>query len=390
MQDLVPVTGISNASQNECYRNLCLLLEFTNDEQRLWWYSTAPMFAEMLRVANYDIHSQYKYLSIYKKHIIPFLGVYPRNDRERWLSILTRYGTPFELSLNCGNSVVRFTYEPINAATATPKDPFNTHAIWESLDRLIQLDKSVDLEWFRHFKRDLTLNTEESTALANSDVVAGQIRTQNKLALDLKGGRFMAKVYIYPALKSVATGKSIQQLIFESVRRLPPHQLSRIEAPLSVLEEYLQSRGPATTATPRLFSCDLVNPVKARIKIYLIERMVSLESMRDMWTLGDRRTDPAALTGWSMVEELWELLQIPPGLRSYPETYLPLGTVPDELLPTMANYTLHPDDPLPEPQVYFTTFGMDFLAVANALTTFFERRGWKDMAASYTNSMLSY
>ena len=101
MHELMPVERVANASQNESYRNLCLILEFPNNGHRLWWYSTAPMFAEMLRVANYDIHFQYKYL-----YIIPTLGVYPTNDRERWLSILTRYGTPFELSLNCGASLV--------------------------------------------------------------------------------------------------------------------------------------------------------------------------------------------------------------------------------------------------------------------------------------------
>jgi len=81
------------------------------------------MFAEMLKVASYDIHSQYKALGLYQKHIIPFLGVYPTTINDLWLSILTRYGTPFELSLNYTHSVVRYTFEPINAATSSPRAP---------------------------------------------------------------------------------------------------------------------------------------------------------------------------------------------------------------------------------------------------------------------------
>jgi tryptophan 4-dimethylallyltransferase len=56
----------------------------------------------------------------------------------------------------------------------------------------------------------------------------------------------------------------------------------------------------------------------------------------------------------------------------------------------MANYTLHPDQPMPEPQVYFTTFGMNDIKVADALTEFFQRQGWTEMAESYKKSLLSY
>jgi hypothetical protein len=35
---------------------------------------------------------------------------------------------------------------------------------------------------------------------------------------------------------------------------------------------------------------------------------------------------------------------------------------------------------MPEPQVYFTTFGQNDLHVANALTTFFQRQGWTKLA----------
>jgi tryptophan dimethylallyltransferase len=367
------------------------VIGFANDDQKLWWHSTAPMFAKMLQMANYDIRSQCRHMDVYKKHIIPFLGVYPTTERDnRWLSILTRYGTPFELSLNCSDSVVRYTYEPINAATGTAEDPFNTHAIWESLQGLAAIQPGVDLEWFRHFKNDLTVNATDSAFLAQKNLAGGQIKTQNKLALDLKGEKFVLKTYIYPELKAVATGKTVQELMFDSVRTLSKEHES-IRPAFSMLEDYAQSRsGPESTLVARLLSCDLIDPTKSRIKIYLSERMVSLSAMEDLWTLGGRRSDSSTTAGFEMIQELWDLLQIPPGLRSYPEPYLALGTIPDEQLPTMVNYTLHHNDPMPEPQVYFTVFGMNDMAVADALTTFFERHGWTDMARKYKDSLQSY
>lgn len=380
---------VLNRSHQEVYKTLSIVLSFQSNDHKLWWHSTAPMFAEMLHRAKYDIHSQFKHLGIYAKYIVPSLGVYPTNDKDRWLSILTRYGTPFELSLNCSDNLVRYTFEPIDTATGTSRDPFNSLAIWKSLQSLMTVQPGVDTRWFCHFKHDLTLSNSESKYLLANDLAGPSIRTQNKLALDLKDDRLVAKTYIYPALKAAATGRSIQDLMFDSIYRLSQNY-PNVRAPFLMLKEYVKSRGPNSTASPRLLSCDLTDPRRSRIKIYLLERMVSLPAMEDMWTLGGRRNDPSTLAGLELMRELWGLLRIDPGLRSYPEPFLPLGTIPDEQLPSMANFTLHPDDPIPEPQVYFTVFGMNDMAVADALTTFFQRRGWTDMALQYRDSLRAY
>ncbi|KAJ6050361.1 uncharacterized protein N7446_005401 [Penicillium canescens] len=371
------------------YKTISELSGLSCHDQLLWWHSVAPMFAEMLNLVGYDIHSQYKILGIFLKHVIPFLGVYPTRMNDRWFSVLTRYGTPFELSLNCSHSTVRYTYEPINAATGSLKDPFNTHAIWDALDRLVPLQNGIDLEFFRHFKNDLTVNDQDAAYLMERKLVRGHIRTQNKLALDLKGGDFMLKVYIYPALKSLATGKSIQDLMFDSVHRICC-RYPTLTAPLRTLEDYVNSRGPSSTASPRLFSCDLCDPRQSRIKIYLLELNVSLEAMEDLWTLGGRRSDKFTLTGLEMIRELWDLIQLPTGLRGYPEPFLQLGSIPNEQLPLMANYTLHHDDPMPEPQIYFTTFGMNDSRVTDGLVAFFDRHGYTRMAQTYRDSLRAY
>ncbi|KAL4921475.1 aromatic prenyltransferase [Aspergillus aurantiobrunneus] len=383
----------TNASYAESYQTLSTILDFPNQDQKLWWHSTAPMFAQMLQLSGrYDLHAQYRLLGVYKKCVIPFLGVYPLdNERERWKSILTRYGTPFELSLNCSQSIVRFTYEPINSLTGTTEDPFNTHAIWDALSRLLPV-QSMDLEWFKKLKEDLTTNAEESARLDSALVGDDQIRTQNKLAMDLNpDGTFVTKTYIYPSMKALATGRSVHNLIFQSVRDLSKTYPS-ISSPLSVLEEYLQSRDQHgnNTATPRLISCDLVEPSKSRIKIYLLEQYVSWDSVEDLWTLGGRRQDPSALAGLALLRELWLLINLPTAHVSYPAGFLPLGVEVNEQLPLIANFTLHHDDPIPEPQIYLSTFGMNDMGVVDGLCAFFARQGWTRLAESYKEEICSF
>ncbi|CCE30228.1 uncharacterized protein CPUR_04076 [Claviceps purpurea 20.1] len=373
---------------NGVYEILSLIFDFPSNEQRLWWHSTAPMFAAMLDNAGYNIHDQYRHLGIFKKHIIPFLGVYPTKDKERWLSILTRCGLPLELSLNCTDSVVRYTYEPINEVTGTEKDPFNTLAIMASVQKLAQIQAGIDLEWFSYFKDELTLDESESATLQSNELVKEQIKTQNKLALDLKESQFALKVYFYPHLKSIATGKSTHDLIFDSVFKLSQKHDS-IQPAFQVLCDYVSRRNHSAESDQhialhaRLLSCDLIDPAKSRVKIYLLEKTVSLSVMEDLWTLGGQRVDASTMDGLDMLRELWSLLKVPTGHLEYPKGYLELGEIPNEQLPSMANYTLHHNNPMPEPQVYFTVFGMNDAEISNALTIFFQRHGFDDMAKKY-------
>lgn len=370
------------------YQTLSEILDFPDKEQRYWWDSTAPMFSKILRNNQYSIHDQYKFLGLYKKYVVPFLGNYPTNNKPRWLSILTRYGAPFELSVNCSQSLVRFAFEPINATTGTAKDPFNTHAVWQVLEKLSGLSGGFNFEGVKHFKRDLTLDLLDSAQIDEQSLRFGTIKTQNLLAFDLDGGTFQPKIYLYPALKSIATGISVERLITDSVRSLP--QACPLIPSLCLLEDYLRTREPNSTASVRLFSCDVKDPAKSRIKIYVLEEMVSAQTIEDLWTLGRRRKDTATQDGLSSLLELWNLLQIPSGLRGYPEPYLPLGSIPDEELPLMANFTLQPDGLAPEPQIYLPTFGMKDRDVAHALTTFFNRNGWTQMAQTYESNIRSY
>ncbi|OOO12727.1 Aromatic prenyltransferase, DMATS type [Aspergillus oryzae] len=377
-----------NITALEPFQVLSKILDFANEDQRDWWHSTGPMYAKILKDAGYGIHAQYSYLCLHHKCVVPYLGPYPGNGRDRWMSILSRFGLPYELSLNCSNSVVRFAFEPIGPLSGTEQDPFNAHVIWECLGKLAKLGSDFDLQWFAQFKKDLVLDAEETKFVRDNGLDKGQVKTQNKLGVDLKGGKFEVKMYMYPYLKSVATGIPIERLMFDSIRRVDWDR--KLVVPLSILEDYITSHKDKTLSA-RLISCDLIDPSRSRIKIYVAEQTVDWPHLEGLWTLGYRRQDPITISGLQLLRELWDLLDIPEGPCHFPDGgYLELNSKVSERLPLLANYTLHPNDPYPAPQVYLHTFGVGDAAVADAVATFCARRGWTEMAQSYKDNLFSY
>ncbi|RYP54384.1 hypothetical protein DL768_000801 [Monosporascus sp. mg162] len=137
-------TKTLNASPQVVYKILCNVFDFPDDDRRLWWHSTAPMFAEMPQTASDDM----------------------------------------------------YTFEPLKATTGTDIDPFNAHATWVNLQELMTIQFATHPEYFHHFKRYLTFDAQESIFLHENSLAGGEIMAQNKLALGLKGNQFLIKAYL--------------------------------------------------------------------------------------------------------------------------------------------------------------------------------------------------
>jgi tryptophan 4-dimethylallyltransferase/cyclo-acetoacetyl-L-tryptophan dimethylallyltransferase len=322
------------------------------------------MFAAMVANAGYDQHIQYQFLCLHRELIIPALGPYPRPGEQRWKSVLTRFGLPFELSFNYSTSLARFAFEPIGPHTGTVRDPFNTKMIWEVLDRFHKIVPDLDLELIRHFVKELVVSNEEAQAIMAGSIqkkYTSVYRTQNKLAVDLsRNGQLLLKTYIYPETKSVATGRSRQQLIFDAIRKVDRDQ--RIEAPLSTLEAFLNASPLSgddghSSLEAYFLSCDLIKRSESRIKIYFMETQLDFASLADIWTVGNRRRDPETMRGLELLKMLWNSLPFAKGHCTLSNAFHELGTSPAERLPFIVNFCLHPNNPVPEPQIYFPTFG---------------------------------
>ncbi|PYI20204.1 dimethylallyl tryptophan synthase [Aspergillus violaceofuscus CBS 115571] len=361
---------------------------FSSNDEVKWWQSTAPMFARMMTAAKYDVHAQYRFLCIHREFVIPNMGPYPRKGQPmHWKSHLTRFGLPFELSFNYSKSLLRFAFEPLGPLTGSETDPYNTKQIHTVLRALKAVVADLDLDWFNHFVSELVVTDEEVENIRKNKLEIPCFKTQNKLAADLEpDGRIVFKAYIYPRIKSIASGTPKDQLMFNAIRKADPGGNSR--APLAALQEFMASR--SATLIPHFLSCDLVEPSKSRIKLYCYETQLELDSIADIWTLGGRRTDPGTIAGLELLKELWQLLPITEGRCALPNCFYELGESPQEQLPLMTNFTLSPNSLLPEPQIYFPSFGQNDKVTADGLEAFFRRVGYEGMATTYASDLAAY
>lgn len=379
------------------FRVLSQVHVFRSEDEKAWWNSTGPVLVKMMADANYDIHHQYKYLTLHQKYVVPFLGPFPREERkDRWMSNITPYGLPFELSLNCSHNTIRYSFEPVTARAGTSEDPFNKTAMDPCIEQLLQLDSGIDTTWFNHFRKELVVTEEQAVSLiAQGKVQEGPGKGQHHFAIDLQDGKCMFKAYFYPSMKSMATGVPVEKLLFDSIRK--GDTKGALADSIATLERYLAStcrarESPSSSGVNSLFvSCDMINPGNARLKYYVLDQHVSWQRVEDLWTLGGRRSsDPSNTAGLAILKELWDLLKVPEGFRDISWGHCVLGEPPKHFLPTFANYTLHHSNPNPEPQVYLVTFGMNDIHIADALTVFFQRVGWAGLAKNYKENLCSY
>lgn len=361
---------------------------FSNRDHERWWNSTAQMFAVMMEKANYDIHVQYKFLCIYRELVIPALGPYPEKDQSmQWKSHLTRFGLPLELSFNYSRSLLRFTFEPLGPHTGTPEDPFNTKAIGPVLQAFKALIPQLDLQWFDHFRRALVVSDEEARSLHDASPPLPVFKTQSMLGVDLSpSGDMILKGYIYPRMKSIAAATPKEKLMLDAIKAADSQ--GRLLTPLSILKELMAERAPSLMS--HFISCDLLNPADSRIKVYCVERQLSLASIEGIWTLNGRRADPETLEGLRALRELWKVWPVTEGLCPLPDCFYEPRTSPHEQLPFMVNFTLSPNSLLPEPQIYFPAFGHSDKSVAEGLVTFFERKGWGGLAERYPADLATF
>ncbi|THC91449.1 hypothetical protein EYZ11_009095 [Aspergillus tanneri] len=360
---------------------------FKSADEAKWWQSTAPMFATMMAGANYDVHAQYKFLCLHRDFIIPALGPYPtKGEPMPWKSHLTRFGLPFELSFNYSKSLLRFAFEPLGPRTGTEEDPFNAQAIGPVLNQLKTVIPRLDLEWFNHFVRELVVSAEDVQSIRDKNPIP-VFKTQNKLAADLgPNGDIMLKTYIYPRIKSIATGTPKEQLMFNAIRKADPD--GQLAASLAVLEEFMAERSPTLIA--HFLSCDLVKPSESRIKVYCFEIQLDFDSIAGIWTLGGRLNDAETLAGLELLRKLWDLLPVTEGRCPLPNCFYEPGQSPKEQLPFIINFSLSPNKPFPEPQIYFPAFGQNDKAIADGLTTFFKDVGYAGLAKTYSSDLASY
>ncbi|KAK2784679.1 hypothetical protein FQN52_008907 [Onygenales sp. PD_12] len=381
----VPTFSIADSSR-PC-EVLSKYLTFQSLDQHEWWHHGAPVINKMLSDANYDIHHQFQYLCLFGLHIVPLLGPFPTPRSGLYECFLGLFGS-LELSKNftASESTVRICFEPISHAAGTSSDPANRLIINEALSRLNGIEPQVDLRLYHQLIHELALTDQEEILLQNrGELMKQPSKTQTILGLDLKGGAVTAKLYIIPILKSLVTGQSIQHLMWNAIRKFD--ERGAFKDSLAIIEDFLQTAPESTSAN--FLSCDLVDPEKTRLKIYVHDFHVLFGRVSDIWTMGGRLTDKETMTGLEMIRELWTALGIHEGVRAPVERASRPGDGPD-ILPLLFNYEAAPFQKVPKQKIYFPLVGINDMAIARVLSEFFAKYGMPEHADSYARNLASY
>lgn len=382
----------SKSLDNSVYHSLTDVLKFADPDQHFWWTETASIVGKLMERAGYDVDSQRRYLLLYHAHVLAALG--PKqasSDKDAsspWKSFMTDDHTPIEISWNLGanRSVVRLSIEPVGPFAGTSVDPFNQRRAVELLQQL----PGVDLQLFYYF-RDWFLIGDCDVDAVLKRRPAGEHSSQLFVAFDFDGGKVTTKAYIFPLLKAVQTGIPALDLVSLAIRNLDTPAMSVLPG-WNAVEDFIRTCPIASRPKIEFVAVDCVAPAESRIKIYVRTPHVALEKVKDVFTLGGRlNNDPTIQTALGMLEELWRLvLRLPDDLRNSDELHpRDENSAGHRTAGTLFNFEIKPGAALPEPKLYIPVrhYARSDLDIARGLTAFFRRRGWTNLAETYTDTL---
>ncbi|EEP82798.1 predicted protein [Uncinocarpus reesii 1704] len=331
--------------------------KFTNGSQNAWWHKTGPMLAKVLSSANYTLEEQLEYLEFFSKTLVPQFGPYPQVFR----SSITRSGLPLELSIN-----------------------YQQHGKPPVHSRVCKIE-GFNVQLWNQALKDHTVNDAEQASLRGTDIEGGYIRSQTAFGFDLiKGGKISVKGYTFPALKCKVTGKSMAQVMADSVRNMQ-HLVDCSQA-FSMVNAYLK----ATAYDERsFFSWDFVNPSKSRLKLYTGSNNVTWEKLQEVWTLGGRLRGSTVAKGLEYLNQLFNLIKLKEGERSI-EVAFDDRKNSSKTTPLLWNYEMRAADPNPLTKIYFPVHGENDMQVITGVAQFFRMIGLVELGNSYVAKVQSY
>jgi DMATS type aromatic prenyltransferase len=389
------------------YQALSQVLKLSNEDEARWWHSTACLFSRLLISSNYDEHIQYKFLALYREHVLPALGPYvtkhpgsPEFIATRWRSGMTLPGLPIEFSNNVSQAVIRVGVDPVGPLAGTASDPYNLRATLEYLEPLSQAGLGIDLTRFHQFAEHLVTTQDEVGALVDDPALfTSKWKSQTITAMDLKkSGAILMKAYFYPQVKAAVTGIPAEKLLLDAISAVD-HRPT-VTTQLKHITSYTESRRSRPLGCPEcqgesslfpyFLACDLVDPASSRIKYYVAEQHCDLAVMEDVWTFGGRRNDPDTVAGLALLRQFWRLIPKIEGHCPFPSDFCEVGKPAHGYrCLSMLHFNLDGQTEFPEPQMYICTFGQNDRAILEGLTKFFELVGWADMAQHYAPNFLA-
>lgn len=360
-------------------------LPFSSPEQRVWWENCASLINEYLSNTRYNTGSQYRHLLLFYAHFLPQLGPLPNEawDNLHWRSFVNPFGPPMEFSINYqGGSRCKFRmyFDPVDSLPGSTegKDATEVPVVRNILHQMKQFQSDIDLTWFDHFDSEIGVSNQEAyqhLKLKSRDCLPYD--SQRCLGLDLLEESVLAKVYFSPLRKSIAMRSDPARVMFDAIAKLD--HARNIAAALSKVRAYISSVR-TQLLDPEIFcGFDCNDPERSRLKIYIGWSVMSLQDVRDCWTLGGRVKGQEIERGLDLVEQMWRFI--------YPSSRADNEKQP---LTMVWNWELTPHDPNPAPKAYFGFPEQSDDFASGVLTNLFTYLGWHDHIATHQAMMKSF
>ncbi|KEY72236.1 hypothetical protein S7711_00235 [Stachybotrys chartarum IBT 7711] len=356
-------------------------LELQFRDETYWNEHCTQVLAKLLSVSGgYSVGAQATHIDFVGRHVVPCLG--PEPSRAHAPYFLAPAPSPFEPSLNFTDKspdpAVRFTFELLGPDGCSKADPVAAAAAMQLLPKMAALTPGADMRWVNTFAPALLLTSAEAELVKTRLPPWLKRVPQCAVAFDLDGNNRVMKVYFYPMVKHLATGKSSQELVFDVIRRLEPGGPAFGPA-LDLLEDYLQNADDA--APIKVLGIDAVDSevTKARLKVYMRRKSTAFSVVRDAVTLGGRLDDAETLKGLELLREIWHLmLDEPDGIKD-DDWSKPPNDPENEHWGIALGIELTPGKPRPQVKVYVPAwqYARSDAAMVDNMKRIFQGRSWQ-------------
>ena len=317
---------------SEAWQVLSKYLPPVNSDRDYWWQLTGRHVAALVEAADYPIDKQYEALIFHyhwtvslihsvplkssntNRFKVPYMGPRPKADGTpaTWKSLLGLDGSPIEYSWKWNTAKsepdVRYVTEPIGGYPGSHLDPLNQHALRELLQRLSHNMPSSDMNmsWVNHFfaklyDHDNTKYMQEAAGgSSRSTATSVQLGTE----FLRKGIGF--KTYFFPRKLGLVDDVSVSQYD-ANIGQLGLDD--KAWDARKALVNFLATSPEGSSLRPFSLAVDNVAPVQSRLKLYFHTLHTSINSVREIMTLGGR------ITGIDkQLKELETLIKVVAGL----------------------------------------------------------------------------
>ncbi|KAK1985297.1 aromatic prenyltransferase [Colletotrichum cereale] len=281
-----------------------------------WLPALQNTLSSLLRwTGSYPAHIQDSHLAFVCDAVVPSLKQ-PPAAADRLHYILTHNHSPYEVSVAFAShktAKVRFTVQPLVDPSPADDDPLGQKGLREKLEGLASAC-GADRTWLDAFIDSVFLAAKEEAGLVEkegSSCGAAELPRQISYAgfdleshEDEKGNAAISmKVYLFPQLKALATGRQLVDITESVVTRLADGDKGMLAA-WEMLRTFLVSQAE-DNINIYFLAIDCLTPhMGPRFKVYAHTHANSLASARHVFTLGGR-LPPSTV---DFLPQVWPLL----------------------------------------------------------------------------------